>query len=86
MSTDTQLKLLPLFRLGRESLLAKQWPEYSEMGFERDDVPALLALANQMTILDDEMAEPDCYASVHAWRVLGTLQAPEARVGTISAA
>ncbi len=57
--------------------------DYLPMGFTRADLPELTRLAQDMELglapydENDEPA-PQAYAPIHAWRILGQLQAPEA--------
>ena len=55
----------------------KEWHDYSQYEFNESHVPELLQLARDWPLLnhdDDEMV----WAPIHAWRVLGILQRPEA--------
>jgi hypothetical protein len=53
------------------------WPNYLELGFTLDDVPALLQLVKDEESFWDE-EKPAASAPYHAWRVLGQLKAEEA--------
>lgn len=55
----------------------KEWADYSRFEFSDSHIPELLQLAKDWALFDhddDEMV----YAPVHAWRVLGILQAEQA--------
>lgn len=53
------------------------WPNYLELGFDKDDIPALLKLAQSWKHFEEE-SEPVCSAPYHAWRVLAQLKAEAA--------
>lgn len=55
----------------------KNWPNYLELGFDDNDIPALLRLAQDWEKFEEE-AEPLGSAPYHAWRVLGQLKAEAA--------
>lgn len=66
------------------SVLGRPGPcvDYVALGFDQSHIPALLALLAKPSYLDDaypaDEEDPGWYASIHAWMVLGQLQAVEA--------
>lgn len=72
-------KVRKLLTLGETRLGAKdRLPDYAAMGFEPADIPALIQLATDETLLDANAAKDEAWGPVHAWRVLGHLRAAEA--------
>lgn len=65
-----------LLTLGGDGLFGSDWLDYAAMGFNVDDLPSLQALVAHDSISDDLLEEPEIYASLHAWRVLGVLADP----------
>jgi hypothetical protein len=55
-----------------------EWTNYLDLGFSQDDIPELIRLVEDDSLLGDDVTENEYYAHIHAWRVLGQLQAAEA--------
>jgi hypothetical protein len=56
----------------------EQWPNYLELGFGPENIPDLLRLAMDTTYATSNSEDPKYCAPVHAWRILGLLQAEAA--------
>lgn len=67
MKTDT------LFAIGETSLDVNQWPNYLEHGFDEQDVPALLALVADQSLLAATGDSKEVWVPLHAWRTIGQL-------------
>lgn len=62
--------------LGAPTAPGEPWPDYpATYGLTRDDLPALIALAEDESVYSED--DPAVWASLHAWRALGQLGAPE---------
>jgi hypothetical protein len=55
-----------------------EWTHYLELGFSQDDIPELIRLINDDSLRSDDVTEEEYCAHIHAWRVLGQLQAADA--------
>jgi HEAT repeat protein len=67
-----------LLSLGREPALRRTWPDYRHLGLEARHVPALVRMATDPALYAAPEKVPDVWASVHAWRALGQLEASAA--------
>lgn len=56
----------------------KPWPNYLELGFTKEHVQELIRMATDRSLNFANQDTLDVWAPVHAWRVLGQLQAVEA--------
>src|SRR5436305_9916807 len=56
----------------------EQWPNYLELGFGPEHIPALLRLAMDATYAASNSEDAKYCAPVHAWRILGLLRAEAA--------
>jgi hypothetical protein len=54
----------------------RAWPNYLELGLTKEDIPELIRMATDEALYDE--SEMEWWATVHAWRTLGQLQAEEA--------
>ena len=55
-------------------------PAYSEMGFEPEHIPSLIEMATDLELMQIDFEQPEPWGAVHAWRVLGMLEAEAAIV------
>ncbi|NEP49070.1 MAG: hypothetical protein F6K65_09670 [Moorea sp. SIO3C2] len=72
---------LPVSRLLQygDCYTPKAWPNYpEEIGLSKEDVPELIRMATDYTLIEANDKSLEVWAPVHAWRSLGQLKAPEA--------
>lgn len=67
-----------LLALGGESVRTSGWTNYMEFGLTAGQVPELIRMATDETLLWAEDGSPELWAPVHAWRALGQLRAESA--------
>ncbi|MEM9218130.1 MAG: HEAT repeat domain-containing protein [Cyanobacteria bacterium P01_F01_bin.150] len=80
---DYQVPVSTLVTIGRPKQNGRKWFDYIEAyGFTQDHVPELIRLAVEEDWNWDD--EGECYASIHAYRVLGQLKAEAAIAPLIS--
>ena len=76
MSTTYSTPVQNILLIGEPDVL-DQWPDYLEFGFDKTHIQELIELLS----FDDLWSHDDCeeaWGGVHAWRVLGQLNAQEA--------
>jgi uncharacterized protein len=66
-----------LFQLGVAGR-SRVWPDYLVHGFDASDVPYLLAMVADERLHEADAESDECWAPLHAWRVLGQLSSVEA--------
>jgi len=54
------------------------WPDYLQFGLRPEHVPDLLAMITDESLDNADPDSPEVWASLHAWRAIGQLRAPEA--------
>jgi hypothetical protein len=59
-----------------EPEFTEDWSSYRQFGITPQDIAELSRMANDRALLDSD-DEPECWAPMHAWRMLGCLQDPE---------
>ncbi len=58
---------------------SREWPDYiKEFGFSSNDVPYLIQMLKDPAFRAENSNDPVVWAGLHAWRVLGQLQAVDA--------
>ena len=57
---------------------SSKWPNYLELGFSSEHIPELIRMLSDEDLLNADSDSEEVWSSVHAWRVLGQLQAVEA--------
>jgi hypothetical protein len=66
-----------LITLG-EIPFGKEWPDYRSHGIGPEHIPELIRLVQDKELVLKPEENPEVYAQVHAWRVLGQLRAEAA--------
>lgn len=61
-----------------EPYRSNNWPDYLQFGIRPEHLPDLLALITDESLDNDDPDSPEVWASLHAWRAIGQLRAPEA--------
>ena len=56
----------------------ENWPDYLELGFTAEHIPALISIATDKELNLSDSEGTEIWAPTHAWRVLGQLHAVEA--------
>ena len=72
---------LRLITQGEEMARTRKWIDYTSLGLTHAHIPELIRIVREIDAffgLDAVIEPPDIYAPIHAWRVLGQLQAEEA--------
>lgn len=67
-----------LLKLGAEPARRRTWPDYRTLGLEPRHVPALVSMATDPALHAAAEWDTAGWATVHAWRALGQLEAEEA--------
>jgi hypothetical protein len=67
-----------LLTLGDPGALGDDWPDYLGYGFGAEHVPDLIRMATDPALNLGDSNSTEVWAPLHAWRVLGELQAVEA--------
>ena len=79
MSEDNFLPpVSQLLTQGDCRLNSSKWPNYLELGFSSEHIPELIRMLSDEDLLNADSDSEEVWSSVHAWRVLGQLQAVEA--------
>lgn len=77
MSTPVSPLVSTLLTFG-DARQFREWPNYLELGFSREDIPDLIRLATDTTLHLADSESLAVWAPIHAWRVLGQLATIEA--------
>ena len=56
----------------------REWPDYLELGFTREDVPELIRMATDSELNWADSDSVEGWSPIHTWRALGELHAEEA--------
>jgi hypothetical protein len=79
MSEQTRARLLERLHALEEPSLAQTWPDYVQIGIaEAGQIPDLIALLTDQTLLLDQGEGKEAWVPLHAWRALAQLRAEEA--------
>ena len=57
---------------------SSKWPNYLELGFSSEHIPELIRMLSDEDLLNADSESEEVWSTIHAWRVLGQLQAFEA--------
>jgi len=76
--THRKGKVGVLFELGEGRRDGTDWPDYTQYGFNAQDVEDLLALVADASLHTAPGGSNDVWAPLHAWRALGQLGDPRA--------
>ncbi|MGI8687739.1 MAG: hypothetical protein ACR2M3_04090 [Thermomicrobiales bacterium] len=61
-----------------EPYRSNDWPDYLQFGIRPEHLPDLLAMITDESLDNNDPDSPEVWASLHAWRAIGQLRAPEA--------
>lgn len=67
-----------LLTLGRISYPGDDWSDYLKLGLSKEHIPELITMLTDESLHRVESDTDEVWAPVHAWRILGQLQAVEA--------
>jgi len=77
---DFSEPVLALISKGEKAARTSKWPDYTELGLTVEHIPELIRIIDEIEDFwpEGESDAPEVYAPIHAWRVLGQLEAEQA--------